>query len=229
MKIKKYLFPFYIILFCSFSLTGDVYKAPSLHFDLTGLKLQVPGPVDIKELNNYASRYFYLTTDSLMCFTLDASEQGHTANSDYVRSELRHITNWSASEKHYLKATLKVNSDLHDYKVTVLQIHGITEDNKNAPPLLRIAVNNNNLYCFVKTDNSGDHTEKTLLKEDVYNRFVTIEIIVENNQMNIKVNGQKTYSKDLHFWEYKNYFKLGCYPQVHQGIFSIYFKSFDVT
>ncbi len=229
MKINKLLFPFYIMFFCSFSLTGDVYKAPSLRFDLKDFKLQIPGPVDIKELNNYASQYFYLTTDSLMCFSLDASEQGHTANSSFVRSELRHITNWYASEKHHLKATLKVNSDVQVYKVTVLQIHGITIDNKNAPPLLRIAVNNNNLYCFVKTDNRGDNTEKTLLKEDVYNQFITIEIIVENNQLNIKLNGQNKYSKDLHFWEYKNYFKLGCYPQVHQGIFSIYFKSFEVN
>ena len=229
MKINKLILPFYIILFCSFVLTGDIYKAPSLQFNLTGLKLQIPGPLEVKELNNYASKYFYLTTDSLMCFSLDASEQGYTANAKFVRSELRHIPNWYASEKHHLKATLKVNTDVHDYKLTVLQIHGITEDNKNAPPLLRIAVNNNNLYCFVKTDNSGDNTEKTLLKEAVYNQFVTIEIIVENNQMNINVNGQNTYSKDLHFWEYKNYFKLGCYPQVHQGIFSIYFKSFEVN
>ena len=193
-----------ILILSSFSINGDKYLAPSNLFNLANCKLQIPGPIDIKDLKNYSSSYFYLTNDSLMCFNLDASEQGHTTNSEFVRSELRHESNWYASEKHHLKATSKVISDKNDYKVTVLQIHGITPDNKNAPPLLRIAVNNNNLYCFVKSDNRGKNTDKILLKEDVYNRFIKVEILIDNNIMSILVNGQKNYAKDLHFWKYKN-------------------------
>lgn len=228
MKIRSITLIISLALLSSFCLKSDQYKAPSIHFDLKDMKLQIPGPKDIKELNNYASNYFYLTKDSLMCFSLDASEQGHTANSHFVRSELRHAPNWFASEKHHLKATVKVKSEMQDYKVTVLQIHGITDKDENAPPLLRVAVNNNTLYAFTKPDNSGDITDKTLLKDNVFNKFFTVEIIVDNNVMYILVNGEKMLTKDLHFWIYKNYFKLGCYPQVHEGKFDIYFKSFEV-
>jgi hypothetical protein len=48
---------------------------PSHFFALTGWKLQIPGPAEIKSLAGYSSHYFYLAADTSVCFSLDASEK----------------------------------------------------------------------------------------------------------------------------------------------------------
>ncbi len=120
---------------------------PSQVFDLHGWKLQVPGPIEVKDLRAYSSGYFFLNSSREMCFALDAAEKGTTPNTKYVRSELRHIPNWTVDGTHTLTGEVRVVSHLQPDKLTVLQIHGITAEGDNAPPLLRIAINHGDLYA----------------------------------------------------------------------------------
>lgn len=190
---------------------------PSHKYDLSGWKLQIPGPFDVKNLNEYASKYFYLDSLNRMCFWLDCTEKGSTKNSTYVRSELRHLDNWKTSETRMLSASIQVNSKALPDKVTVLQIHGITADKQHAPPLLRVALNSGDLYAFVKTDTTGDNTEKVLLAKAIGMNVFNCLIRVENKQLTIDLNGEEKLKRDISFWIFDNYFKAGCYPQAHNG------------
>jgi hypothetical protein len=204
------------------------YIAPSTKFDLSGWKLQIPGPKDITSINGYASKYFYLNSSNQICFWVDSTEKGHTANSEYVRSELRHLSNWSINSAQTMSATLKVNSAAVPDKVTVLQIHGITSTGDNAPPLLRIALNSGTLYAFIKTDNSGNNTDSIVLASGIGDQEFSCTIKVENQRLIIIVNGAEKLKRSLSFWKYANYFKAGCYPQSHNGTITVTFGSLSV-
>lgn len=197
---------------------------PAKAFDLSEWKLQIPGPKEFKDLKNYASDYFYLNADREMCFRLDASEQGHTKNTKYVRSELRHNLNWKATEKHSLTGEFRVESQLTPDKVTLLQIHGITDAGDNAPPLLRIAVNKGNLYAMLKTSATGESTESNLLKRGVGSSWVKVGINVAANQLSITVDGEEKLHRDISYWKFSNYFKAGLYPQALEGKVQGYFR-----
>jgi hypothetical protein len=201
---------------------------PSEYYDLANWKLQIPGPREIKNLTDYSSGYFYLAADTAICFELNAAEKGATKNSHYVRSELRHVINWAASSKHFLSATIKVSADLPSYQVTVMQIHGITKENENAPPLLRIAVVNNDLYAYLKSDSTGTKTEKHLLLSNVSSQYFSAVIKIENAVLSIVINGKEYLRKELGYWKYMNYFKLGCYPQQQEGNFKVFVKGISV-
>ena len=67
------------------SLAADT-APPSNAFDLRPWKLQVPGPLEIKQLAGYSSPYFFLNKNREMVFHLDAAEKGTTTNAHYVRS-----------------------------------------------------------------------------------------------------------------------------------------------
>jgi len=219
---------FYCFIFLkSFILLGDSTEAASKYFDFKGWKLQIPGPLDVKDLNNYTNSHFYLAADTTLCFNLDAAEQGHTANTHYVRSELRHELNWATNTKHEISARVKVTTNQKDYQVTVVQIHGITEDNENAPPLLRVAMFNGDVYAYLKSDALGQKTEKILLLNGIDNKYFDVTVKMENWNLKILVNGRECLRKPLYYWNFKNYFKLGCYPQGVEGLFKIYFKSFS--
>src|SRR5258708_1492756 len=84
--------------------------APSQAFDLRGWKLQVPGPIEVKDLRNYSSGYFFLNGNREMVFALDASEKGTTENTKYVRSELRHLPDWTVDANHTLTGEVRVVS-----------------------------------------------------------------------------------------------------------------------
>ena len=201
---------------------------PSHIFNLSNWKLQIPGPIEIKKLKNYASSYFYLNSDSSICFDLNAEEKGHTKNSKFVRSELRHLLNWSIEEDHHLSATIKISCTIDEYQVTVAQIHGITSLNENAPPLLRIAMVHEDLYAFLKTDSAGNNTERTLLRSGVKNDYFKLDIKNKGRILKIYIDGKECLNKRLDYWKYNNYYKLGCYPQVKKGNFKIYIRSFEV-
>lgn len=98
-----------------------------------------------------------------------------------------------------------------------MQIHGITDSNENAPPLLRIALNNGNLYAFLEIDNIGNKTESVLLNKGINERKFTCSITVKDKHIIIAVNGKEKLNRDISFWKYKNYFKAGCYPKSHNG------------
>ena len=164
-----------------------------------------------------------------MCFWVDCSEQGHTANSEYVRSELRHLSNWGISSTQTMSATLKVNSKAEPDKVTVMQIHGITSSGGNAPPLLRIALNSGTLYAYIKTDNSGNHADCVPLASGLSGKEFSCMIKVDNARLIINVNGSEKFTRNLSFWKYDNYFKAGCYPQSHSGTVIVSFSSLSVN
>ena len=197
---------------------------PSQAFDLHEWKLQVPGPHEFKDLRNFSSGYFFLNGSREMCFSLDSAEQGTTPNTKYVRSELRHVPDWTADTSHTLTGEVRVVSHLQPDKVTVLQIHGVTAEGDNAPPLLRIALNNGNLYAAVKPDSTGDKTDMVLLKPGVKTDYVKVAIVVKDHQLRVLVDGEEKLARDLSYWKFSNYFKAGCYPQATQGTVQVFFR-----
>lgn len=224
MKKNSILFLSFVSLF-SLKCYSDSLP-PSHIFNLLNWKLQIPGPIEIKTLKNYTSSYFYLNSDSSICFDLNAAEKGHTKNSEFVRSELRHLLNWGIEEDHHLSATIKISCNLNEYQVTVVQIHGITALGENAPPLLRIAMVNEDLYAFLKTDSAGNNTERTLLRSGVKNDYFKLDIKNKGRILKIYIDGKECLNKRLDYWKFNNYYKLGCYPQVKTGNFKIYIRSF---
>jgi len=198
---------------------------PAQAFDLHAWKLQVPGPLEVKDLRSYSSGYFFLNESKEMVFSLDAAEKGTTPNTHYVRSELRHLPNWTVDASHTLTGELRVVSHLQPDKLTVLQIHGIMQDGDNAPPLLRIALNHGDLYAAVKAENSGDKTDMVLLKPGVKTEYVKVAITVKGGQLRIAVDGQEKLVRDLSYWKFSNYFKAGLYPQATKGTAQVYFRS----
>jgi hypothetical protein len=207
----------------------DVTDTPPSHvFDLRGWKLQIPGPKEIKELDGYTSRFFYLNREREMCFALDASEKGTTPNAKYVRSELRHLPNWPANESHSLSAEVRAESRLDPDKVTVLQIHGITEDRKDAPPLLRIALQKGDLVAVVQTGSERGQNTPTTLKKGLRDGWANVEIVVEQKRLIIHLDGRRALERDLAFWPYPNYFKAGCYPQATKGDALVAFRRLKV-
>lgn len=207
------------------SAVGADVVGPAQAFDLKAWKLQVPGPLEVKDLRGYSSGYFSLNESKEMVFALDAAEKGTTPNTHYVRSELRHLPNWTVEGNHTLTGEVRVVSHLQPDKLTVLQIHGIMADGDNAPPLLRIAINRGDLYAAVKAENSGDKTEMVLLKPGVKTDYVKVAILVKGGQLHIAVDGQEKLVRDLSYWKFSNYFKAGLYPQATKGTAQVYFRS----
>lgn len=202
-------------------------QAPSTAFDLREWKITLPGPKEIKDLEGYSSDYFYLNAEKEMCFQLDASEEGTTRNAKYVRSELRHLPNWRVDESRTLSAEVRAASTLNPDKLTVVQIHGITEDKKDAPPLLRIALQDGDLWALLKTTSRNEKNspeEKILLRRALGESFVKIDVHVEAGRLSIAVNGEEKIRRDLGFWKFLNYFKAGCYPQATQGVAHVVFR-----
>ena len=206
-------------------------QTPSSAFDLHDWKITLPGPVEIKDLEGYSSPYFYLSAENEMCFHLDASEKGTTPTAKYVRSELRHLPNWRVDESHTLSAEVRAASSLKPDKVTVVQIHGITEDKKDAPPLLRIALQGGDLHAMIKTTNLNEKNspeEKILLREGLGGAFVKIDVRVEGGELFISIDGTEKVRRDLGFWKFLNYFKAGCYPQATEGVADVVFGQLTV-
>ena len=206
-------------------------EAPSSVFDLREWKITLPGPKEIKDLEGYSSSYFFLNAEKEMCFHLDASEKGTTPAAKYVRSELRHLPNWRSDESHALSAEVRATSSLKPDKVTVVQIHGITEDKKDAPPLLRVALQGSDLFAMLKTTSLHEKNspeEKILLREGLGGSFVKIDVCVEGGQLSISVDGEEKVQRDLGFWKFLNYFKAGCYPQATEGVADVVFRRLTV-
>jgi len=206
-------------------------QTPSSVFDLHDWKITLPGPVEIKDLEGYSSPYFFLNTEKEMCFHLDASEKGTTPTAKYVRSELRHLPNWRVDESHALSAEVRAASNLKPDKLTVVQIHGITEDKKDAPPLLRIALQGGDLHAMIKTTNLNEKKspeEKILLREGLGGAFVKIDVRVEGGELFISIDGEEKVRRDLGFWKFLNYFKAGCYPQATEGVADVVFRQLTV-
>ena len=149
----------------------------------------------------------------------------------YVRSELRHLPNWRVDESHTLSAEVRAASSLKPDKVTVVQIHGMTEDKKDAPPLLRIALQGGDLHAMIKTTNLNEKNspeEKILLCGGLGGAFVKIDVRVEGGELFISIDGTEKVRRDLGFWKFLNYFKAGCYPQATEGVADVVFCQLTV-
>jgi hypothetical protein len=223
--MKMSVLPAFALAFLCAAQVRAADAPPSAVFDLHDWKLQIPGPQDIKALQDYSSDYFKLNADKEMCFHLNAAEKGTTPGAKYVRSELRHLPNWKASESHALSAELRVISDLKPDKLTVLQIHGITEKGADAPPLLRIAKNYGDLVAVIQTGNGRRDNDTVVLKKQLGAEPVKIDVVVKSEQLTIRVNGEEKVSRSLAFWKFPNYFKAGCYPQATEGTAQVMFRS----
>ena len=224
---------FYLVLIAShfLDLSAGWTQTPSSLFDLRDWKITLPGPKEIKDLEGYSSDYFFLNAEKEMCFHLDASEKGTTPTAKYVRSELRHLPNWRTDESRALSAEVQATSSLKPNKVTVVQIHGITEDKKDAPPLLRIALQDGDLFAMLKTTSLNEKNspeEKILLHKGLGAAFVKIDVRVENGQLAISTDGEEKVRRDLGFWKFLNYFKAGCYPQATEGVADVVFRQLTV-
>ncbi len=224
---------FYLVLTASHFLdvSAGWAQTPSSLFDLRDWKITLPGPKEIKDLEGYSSDYFFLNAEKEMCFHLDASEKGTTPTAKYVRSELRHLPNWRTDESRALSAEVRATSNLKPNKVTVVQIHGITEDKKDAPPLLRIALQDGDLFAMLKTSSLNEKNspeEKILLRKGLGAAFVKIDVRVENGQLAISIDGEEKVRRDLGFWKFLNYFKAGCYPQATEGTADVVFRQLTV-
>ncbi len=222
MKTTLLCSAFLCLFFVTRAIAGD--HAPATVFDLQQWKLQIPGPREIKTLKNYSSTYFRLNAEKEMCLHLDTAEKGTTPNTHYVRSELRHLPEWDVKDTHAVSAEVCVISHLKPDKVTVLQIHGITKQGGNAPPLLRIAVNNGDLVAVIKTTNDGDKNDTVVLKKALGSGWAKLEVSVKSKQLKITVDDQEKVNRSLAFWKYPNYFKAGCYPQATNGTVEVRFR-----
>jgi len=204
------------------------YIEPSKHFELLGWKLQVPGPKDISNLENYASEYFYLGKDNEMVFWLNSAEKGTTKNAKFVRSELRHLSNWTIDGFNKIEGILKVESRLNPDKVTVMKIHGFTKPGEYAPTLLRIALNDGNLLAFLNRSDTPKDIRSILLASKIDNLLFKCSIEVSKGHLTIKINDEVKFVHDISYWTYKNYFKAGCYPQSLKGEVKVKFKELSI-
>jgi Alginate lyase len=203
--------------------------APSSAFELRDWKPQIPGPREVRNLAGHASDYFYLDGNRAMVFHLNAAEAGTTANAHLVRSELRHLPNWDNAGNHTLSAEVRVESRQRPDKVTVVQVHSITRDGKNAPPLLRIAVNNGDLVAIVKTTSEGDRNDTVMLIKGLASDYAKLEVTVDSGRLQVRVNDEKKLERSLGFWKFNNYFKAGAYPQATEGRVDVVFRKLSAN
>jgi hypothetical protein len=195
---------------------------------LNDWKLQIPGPKDIFDLRNYASKYFYLNESNEMVFWLNSAEKGTTKNAIFIRSELRHLLNWYVDGYYKMAGVLRVESKLHPNKVTVMKIHGFTKPGEYAPTLVRVALNNGNLFAYLNKSNFPKDIKRILLASNVERQIFECSILVNEGYLTIKINGEEKLTHDISYWKYKNYFKAGCYPQSHKGEIKVMFKELTV-
>src|SRR5436189_203089 len=82
-------------------------------------------------------------------------------------------------------------------------IDGITEDGKDAPPLLRVAVESGDLVAVIKTTGKqhgeGDATEHVPLLKGLGTDAVKVEVRVEEGKLKISANGEEKVSRNLSF------------------------------
>lgn len=206
---------------------GD-FVEPSKKFELNGWKLQIPGPKDIFNLDNYATEYFYLNKDSEMVFWLNSAEKGATKNTKFIRSELRHLSNWSIDGHYKIRGILRVESKLEPDKVTVMKIHGFTKPGAYAPTLVRIALNDKDLFAYLNKSNTPKDTMCILLASKIDRHLFKCLIEVNKGYLTIQINDKEKLAHDVSYWKYKSYFKAGCYPQSRNGEVKVMFKELSV-
>jgi hypothetical protein len=193
---------------------------------LAGWKLQIPGPREIKALEGYRDRFFEVIEGGRLRFWIDASLEGPTASARYVRCELRHLTGWPViGAKKQLFARLRVQSKLSPAQVTVLQIHA---EGPASLPLVRIALVDGRLTAWVKSDASGERTERITLGSLPGSASFSLSVLVEAGLLSICYEQNTPVVRDVRFWNRPCYFKAGLYPQARLGEATAVFEQLQV-
>jgi hypothetical protein len=209
------------------------YVAPSTRFSLDGWKLQIPGPRDIRALGGYGSRYFSRDASKHMRFWVDCAEPGATANSKYVRSELRHLSEWRVTDagERALSGTLTINSHARPDIVTFMQIHGVTPLGASAPPLLRLYRRERAIFAALKRNSAGADTEHIRLADVLQDAVIDCAIAVRDARLTVTLNGASApaLTRDIDYWRNLCYFKAGCYPQATSGEASVIYRALRVS
>ena len=206
-------------------------ESPGANFNLSHWYLTLPdaGPTIIPPaqlVTGYTNAsWFYTGTDGAMVFWAPVTG-GHTANSEYARSELRerieptaNNVNWTGYGTHILDAQCRVTRVPSNGKVMIGQIHSYTG---NAYPLLMLMFEDGaSLYAkFRSSPNSRTDTYLTFSKVAL-NSLITYQIKMSNGLVSVTVNGQtlskNAFTSDPDWTNQTFYFKAGAYCQDNEG------------
>ena len=229
--------------------TDPTQRPPWQNFDLSKWKIQVtakqtspteyfPSQFDVNA-SAFSTWFRTDTTDGSMLFWLDSYK--NPASGTYLRSELREVidgstsyTNWNPLVgTHTLRANMKVKQiSGMPTQITVLQIHPYDPIN----PLLRVAwyLNSSNpgqsyIKAHYKTDATGDANASVTCSNPVgLNRF-DAEVIVQNQQLILNINGTRCLAYNIPFWNHEGYFKAGDYAQAYSGTSQVNFYRLEAS
>ena len=241
------------------------YNLPDIDLNNWKVTLPIGNPAEVEppEILNYATNETlkpFMYNDSIKGALVFYTYPGaSTANSSYSRTELREqmvpgsdTTNWSFAEGGTMKGTLSMDEISKDadgdyHRAIIMQIHGrltdeqrdlISEDDNNAPPMLKIYWTSG--YVRVKTkvlkdlnasdteilytDAWGDDEGHTFGEYVGFDKF-TLEVKVSEGSMQVILNdNESVVYKDIHIqkWSvFENYFKAGNYLSTKdEGSFS---------
>ena len=217
--MKKIVLVFALMIVQVFS---KEYKAPSDSYSLGAWKFESPTGANIKDLNGFSSKYFYLSDENLLCFDIDTNN----TSTKSLNNELRNLNNWYVNSTHQLSVTMKAIASPKSYKLVVAQIYGIDDSNVDVASLMKLVIEDGNLYAYIKKNNQSN--DIILLKENVINKFFSFDINIDNKNLSIQIDGEEMVSRNVGFWNYRNYFKVGAYPQSKYGEFQVYLNNLSV-
>jgi hypothetical protein len=208
---------------------GGSAVRPSGLMDLSGWKLQIPGGTSMATISSveltegYESRFFSVDGEWIL-FSLDAAERGTSANTTYVRSELRHEKNWNSEETHELEVTIRAEAEVTTAGYTVAQIHKLIVDSDTSPTL-RIEIKNGYIQAVIK-DNGKYETIN--LKPYADGAAFKLKLRVEAGTLTVSIDERLMLTRTLSVWPGSSYFKTGCYPQAHSGFFRVWIQDISV-
>ena len=183
------------------------------------------GMIDTALTETFKNKYFSLYErpdgKKYMRFSLDASDKGKSTNGSSVRSELRHLNEWTLADKTSLEYTFYLTStDFSTAKFTVGQF--LQHCEKKDSQLCRIEVEDGQITAKVidyEKDGITKATGKTFsysLGSIAQKQEVTIKIAVDTKVMRLYRDGKEyarhTFDEKVESG-YKNYYKAGIYYQ----------------
>jgi hypothetical protein len=199
---------------------------PDKILTLTGWRLQTPDSAKIDHLTSFANQYFHVRTApretpaiGVVC-RVNAAVGTPTANSAYVRSELRHMTPFSLTAPRSGQSMTFTGRVLEPTapptSLTIAQIHSEPSGRYQPPPLLRVYVKSASLYVAIKTDPSGEYTNHVRMESPGAYKPYSVTITNNRGHITVKINSvSRTFNAT--FWPHLCYFKVGCYPQTVSG------------
>jgi len=207
----------------------DPALPPGQNFDLSQFVLQLPvasgtSVLQIKDLANYSSEYFYTEPDGAMSFWCPVTG-AHTPNTHYPRTELREVApggDWSITGTHTLKATFKMIKNPPSGGTIIGQIHGNATDGTGEVLKLEWTTANA-IIASVEKDTAPAQQVNLALGSYALGALITYVIRLENRLLTVTITdakGSKSVSSSYAAASWQNdkyYFKLGDYVQADTG------------